>query len=472
MNFNVTEFYVIFTYRELLDSVHEHNQETCIENFADQVCTLCQGEFGDEDLDLVEKFNQRLAVTPCYHIFHEQCLKDYITTIFRFYLARKYAIFNGVLIQVQNDNGELVEAPGTLTHPVGCPIPHFSDSRLGRVVPGAPIYNPFGHAIAEFGMPNRQLECPICHHNLDEEMNANTAESRCFRRYFQRTGKFYPHLIPRYTFQNDNHVDGINPYYRLLPGVAMWEAIIRDRHNINTDFYRIPDRNNHVNDYFNLPQIQAYYAANQNEERGEFVHIDEEPVARAGPRAEIGELGDEPDEEVLAELPEAMPVHPLALAGKECGPRYGPADRRWTRPELVDLARQAGITMATINSFNIPQLCNVLRNFRRAGAAPARAPEAAVAAVAAAVAADIPGPAALPICRDGRPRGRDARRDLTVETAKHLASQHGLDNRGSKRVLCHRLIHHVPPYARRPYADEGRRTKRNRRPKRVSRNKN
>jgi hypothetical protein len=54
-----------------------------------------------------------------------------------------------------------------------------------------------------------------------------------------------------------------------------------------------------------------------------------------------------------------------------------------------------------------------------------------------------------------------------------LASQHGLDNRGSKRVLCHRLINHVPPYARRPYADEGRRTKRNRRPKRVSKkNKN
>ena len=78
-------------------------------------------------------------------------------------------------------------------------------------------------------------------------------------------------------------------------------------------------------------------------------------------------------------------------------------------------------------------------------------------------------PVILPICRDGRSRGRNPQMDLTVESAKNLASQNGLSNRGSKADLCNRLIGHVPPLARRPYADEGRRTKRKRRTRKNKR---
>jgi hypothetical protein len=183
-----------------------------------------------------------------------------------------------------------------------------------------------------------------------------------------------------------------------------------------------------------------------------------------------------------AAVPFPLPPVPApmrrALDGKECGPRHGPPHTRWTRPELEDLARRAGLSREQIRNSDIPALCHALHDFR-IPAEPRRvavaAPIVAARAVAAPVVAPMVAPAvaapraALPICRDGRPRGRNPQRDLTVESAKNLASQHGLSNRGSKHELCNRLIGHVPPLARRPYAEEGRRTKRKHRTRKNKR---
>ena len=94
MNFNVTEFFVIYTYDQLSQTVHDRRPEQpCLPDLANTPCSICTVEFGDDDLSEIEKRNQRLAVTPCYHIFHEECLKEYITNIFRLYVARAYAGF-------------------------------------------------------------------------------------------------------------------------------------------------------------------------------------------------------------------------------------------------------------------------------------------------------------------------------------------------------------------------------------------
>ena len=111
----------------------------------------------------------------------------------------------------------------------------------------------------------------------------------------------------------------------------------------------------------------------------------------------------------------------------------------------------------------IPGLCDRLRDFRPVIRAP-RAPRGAPLPARV-----LAPPVVIPICRDGRPRGRNPQMDLTVESAKNLASRYRLDDRGTKPELCHRLIGHVPPLARRPYANEGRRTKRKHRTRKNKR---
>ena len=807
MNFNVTEFYVIYTYHQLSQTVHDRRPEQpCLPDLANTPCGICAVEFGDEELDEIEKRNQRLAVTPCYHIFHENCMKQYITKIFRFYVARAYAAFSPMW-----ENG----APLPRAHLIECLVPHFANSREGVQAIGGDIYNPFGHAqndppgpMLNYRRTNQQLTCPQCRHYLDQEMAPNTESSHCFMGYFQRHDIEYPQLVPRYTFMNDAHLNGHGPMYKVVREVAHFDSQIRDR--TDTHFYYDMPGHENVNNYFQLPQIQAYYAIHQhdgdrallyeqpeprapahppahahvhpahvhpapahapahaphppahapahapaaadvpvrrlldvtefyrlftyntlraamNEARhcfdiegveeddqdkcsicqnllndpdydsnsiavarcfdvfhkecidnyinGKFRNfiainaintqgdnpLPRQPIGRAGQGTELFDcpnchrLLDQPDIESqkgtcfknylrrrnipyldlldrevirggdiftnyslapnvadptilphfnilppfppvigvlnvlrnayrvhvdendmlrndenehvdyygnpanpptiylrqddpnfngrvrryydvypdrnkymdifeldnilnqpvrrsfqrelevfaipevpvpMADLPlpdvpafpraeEAVPF-PLppvpapmrrALDGKECGPRHGPPHTRWTRPELEDLARRAGLSREQIRNSDIPALCHALHDFRIpaeprrvAVAAPAMAPVVAplvaVRAVAAPVVAPMVAPpvaaprAALPICRDGRPRGRNPQMDLTVDSAKNLASQHGLSNRGSKPELCNRLIGHVPPLARRPYADEGRRTKR------------
>ena len=150
-------------------------------------------------------------------------------------------------------------------------------------------------------------------------------------------------------------------------------------------------------------------------------------------------------------LPEAPPAHMVrALDGKECGPRHGPANRRWTRPQLVELAHQANIPNWYIRELNtIPKLCDALYDFR----VPAAYPPARHGH-------------AVPICRNERPpRGSNSQTDLTLESAKNLARRYRLNTSGPKPNLCERLISHNPPLARRPLRGEGRRTKRKHRTK-------
>jgi hypothetical protein len=883
MNFNVTEFFVIFTYHQLSETGdNDMREQPCLPDLTTQSCSICTVAFGDVE-DFEERLNQRLAVTPCYHIFHETCLKDYITNIFRFYVARAYALFPRLPEPIPPNPYPIILLEHTIPHPM--PLnnvtPYFANSRAGRVRPyGQDIYNPFGHAphdppgpvlSVHRNMP--KLTCPVCNHYLDQELDPNSESSRCFMAYFQRHRIEYPTLVPRYTFLNDDNLDGINPMYRIVREVAHFDPRIMDRTNTHY-FYDMPGHE-HVNNYFELPQIRAYYALHQHDDDNAFwygiprderdavhaarqaamaqvdpviaqvepamlpldpiinainpikvtefyrlfsyatlraamtdarhcfdiegvdevnqdkctictelldnpeydpntiavsgcfhlfhktciddyindrfrnilairanairqvaeaelllnqpfgrvgqytelfncpscrrlldqqpdvdnqkarcfknylhrmhipypnlldrvqlrgrdiyrdytvvpntltdegyrvmfrnlhelrpeyvrnaegvdvlqpirnvrtnnydVHVDENGVFRndqldhvdffgnpADPPTiymnlhdphfserhqnrkyydqypernkymdivyqdyvllqpdRVHIIGDEappavrmPEAPLAVRMPEVQPVIPMReaapairhvldgkecgptrgpayirwtraqledlarraaipsadirrstipqlchalrnvrmgdgpapvpvpvrapvpvpvpmrmpelapvggnmLDGKECGPVRGPASQRWTRPQLVDLARRADIPDADIRRLTIPQLCHTLRNMRMpagAGVAPGPAP---VPAPALAPAPFVP--ASLPICREGKPKSRNRQRDLNLQNAKKLASRHGVDNKGKKSILCNRLINRVPPLARHPFADEGRRTQR------------
>jgi hypothetical protein len=188
-------------------------------------------------------------------------MKQYITKIFRFYVARAYAAFSAMWVNY---------APLPRAHDLACIVPHFANSREGVQAVGNDIYNPFGHApndppgpMLNFRRTNQHLICPECRHYLDQEIPPNSESSHCFMGYFQRHNIEYPQLVPRYTFMNDDNLNGHGPMYKVVREVAHFDPQIRDR--TDTQFFYDMPGHEHVNNYFELPQIRAYYALHQHD---------------------------------------------------------------------------------------------------------------------------------------------------------------------------------------------------------------
>ena len=81
----VTEFYAIFTYEQLHSAGYEYRDIKCIPDLENESCAIC-GELFGEPIDARTRNNQRIAVTTCFHLFHEECIQEFITGIFREYV--------------------------------------------------------------------------------------------------------------------------------------------------------------------------------------------------------------------------------------------------------------------------------------------------------------------------------------------------------------------------------------------------
>jgi hypothetical protein len=390
----VTEFYAIFTYGQLHRAKYEYRDVKCMPDLAEEPCVICGELFGEPE-HAPTRNKQRIAVTSCFHLFHEACIQDYITGIFREYVAAAYARVLGV-----DANNNIV----TL-------LPDRSQRNADMFAINQNL-NPFGRAEPNGIYTLRKTTCPLCRHPLDQRLPPNTEMKRCFIRYFMRTGLVYPDLISRIVFTNDSDLQWYNVAFVLERGVG--ENIIRLRNRANTiDYYSIPE--NAYNVYFRLPNVRQIYSAysQQNITDLSLVYADV--------------VGEEPRPVVPA-----APLPQLLLPTCKAG-RGGDLD--------VEQAKELLIRRGLSPRGNKTELCarlienNLARPYASPQRARARSPVRMRPRRVEAVPAVPAVPAILRRCSNGKRTGNE----LSVDEAKLLLRQARLPTTGNKTELCHRL---------------------------------
>lgn len=387
---DVTEFYAIFKYRQLDNAKYEYRNIKCEPDLAETPCSICGELFGgDEDnpLTVSARNKQRIAVTTCFHLFHEECIQEYITTIFREYIAAAYSNIQGY-----DQNNNIV----TL-------LPTFYQTTYLSLFSRNQQLNPFGRAEPNGLYILKKTNCPLCRHPLDQRLPPNTDMKRCFIRYFMRTGIKYPDLVPRITFsQGDMYeLDLFNVYFTLARGVG--ENIIRLRNRENTrDFYNMPE-NAHVNSYFRLPIVIFTYRL-----RKPFLddlNLVYEDVVGEEPRPVPPPRGPSPR------------LLPTCKIGKGGDLNVIQAKELLVRNQLSPKGNKAELCDRLINN-------NLARPY---GASPRRRSPAP---------APVPEPA--PQLRHCTNRKKSAN-ELSLDEAKGLLRRAGLPISGNKAELCNRL---------------------------------
>jgi len=379
---DVTEFYAIFTYKQLDNARYEYRDLKCLPDLADEPCMICSEVFGEPE-STKERNKQRIAVTSCFHLFHETCIQEYINGIFREYVAAAYARIQGM-----NDQNNFV----TL-------LPDHSQRNLFS---RNHELNPFGRAEPNGIYTLRKTTCPLCRHPLDQRLAPNTDMKRCFIRYFMRKGLVYPDLVPRVVFTNDFDLRWYEIVFILDRGVG--ENTIRLRNRANTrDFYDIPE-NRSVNLYFPLPNVGVRYAAYLNNQTDLSVLyadvVGEEMPIQSARRISPPRIS-----------PRLLPICKAGRGGdldvaeaKELLTRRG-LSTKGNKPELC----------ARLVANNLARLAPA-SPVRRARSPPRNAQE-------------------LRHCRNGKKSGND----LSLDEAKYLLRRARLPTSGNKTELCRRL---------------------------------
>ena len=398
----VTEFYAIFTYEQLHRAGYEYRDIKCIPDLENESCAIC-GELFGEPIDAHTRNRQRIAVTTCFHLFHDECIQDYITGIFREYVAAAY----GRVAGLDANNNFITYLPDA--------------SQMNRnLFARNPQLNPFGRADPNGIYTLRKTTCPLCRHPLDQRLPPNTEMKRCFIRYFMRTGIVYPDLISRIVFTNDINLEWYNVVFVLERGVG--ENIIRLRNRENTrDFYDIPALVN-VNSYFRLTNVHHVYSRYQNHTDLSLVYAD---VVGEEPRpAPVQEPAPAP---APAPLPQML--LPICKSGRGGDLDVAQAKELLVRRGLSPRGNKTELCARLVeNNLARPYASPVRRARSPVRIRPRGAPVAPVAPVPVI-------PPALRRCSNGKKSGND----LTVDEAKHLLRRARLPTTGNKAELCLRL---------------------------------
>ena len=388
----VTEFYAIFTYKQLDNARYEYRDLKCIPDLAEEPCMICSEVFGEPETTK-ERNKQRIAVTSCFHLFHEACIQEYINGIFREYVAAAYGRIQGM-----NEQNNFV----TL-------LPDHLQRNLFSL---NPELNPFGRAEPNGIYTLRKTTCPLCRHPLDQRLAPNTDMKRCFIRYFMRKGLVYPDLVPRIVFNTDFGLQWYEVVFILDRGVG--ENTIRLRNRTNTrDFYDIA-ANRDVNLYFPLPNVRARclsYLENQTDLSVLYADVvgEEQRPSKSKSKRRIS----------------PPPIPPPIIASRllpVCNVgRGGDLDVA----EAKELLARRGLS----TKGNKPELCGRLVANNLAVFAPANPVRRPIAR------SPIPINAELRRCSNGKKRGND----LSLDEAKDLLRRARLPTSGNKEELCRRL---------------------------------
>lgn len=389
---DVTEFYAIFTYKQLDNARYEYRDLKCIPDLAEEPCMICSEVFGEPETTK-ERNKQRIAVTSCFHLFHEACIQEYINGIFREYVAAAYARIPGM-----NDQNNFISL-----------LPDYSQRNLFSL---NPELNPFGRAEPNGIYTLRKTTCPLCRHPLDQRLAPNTDMKRCFIRYFMRKGLVYPDLVPRIVFFDDSDLRWYEIVFILARGVGENTILLRDRAN-RRDFYEMPE-NRHVNLYFPLSNVRGRYATYLNNQTDLSVLYADVVGEEQRPSKSKRRISP-------PQIPPPIIVPRLLPTCK--GGRGGDLDVI----EAKELLTRRGLS----TKGNKPELCArlVANNLAiLAPASPVRRPR---------VRSHQPprNSQEQRHCRNGKKTGND----LSLDEAKELLRTARLSTRGNKAELCRRL---------------------------------